>query len=145
MIVIVQRNDFLNYTGDSLISSFIVILALKPSFKKRPLEIETYAAEGGNTSIICNPEAAPRPKFVWKKDENVIGKKINFFIWIKPLYTYNSLHDYSLFDFICNKSMFFISGASHSKSSQELKNGYNKRITVTDEQWRGHQADYRDI
>jgi hypothetical protein len=49
-------------------------LALKPSFKKRPLELETYAAEGGNITITCNPEAAPRPKFVWKKDGNVIGE-----------------------------------------------------------------------
>lgn len=24
-------------------------------------------------TIKCNPEAAPRPKFVWKKDGNVIG------------------------------------------------------------------------
>jgi hypothetical protein len=37
--------------------------------------LETYAAEGGNITIICNPEAAPRPKFVWKKDGNVIGEE----------------------------------------------------------------------
>lgn len=46
---------------------------MKPSFKKRPIEPETYAAEGGNVTILCNPEAAPRPKFIWKKDGNVIG------------------------------------------------------------------------
>jgi hypothetical protein len=40
--------------------------------------LETYAAEGGNITIICNPEAAPRPKFVWKKDGNVIGKCLFF-------------------------------------------------------------------
>ncbi|XP_015594638.1 contactin [Cephus cinctus] len=49
------------------------VLSLKPSFKKRPMESETYAAEGGNVTIACNPEAAPKPKFVWKKDGNVIG------------------------------------------------------------------------
>ncbi|XP_066997548.2 contactin [Anabrus simplex] len=49
------------------------ILSLKPSFKKRPLESETYAAEGRNVTIRCNPEAAPKPKFVWKKDGNVLG------------------------------------------------------------------------
>lgn len=49
------------------------VLSLKPSFKKRPLESETYGAEGGNVTILCNPEAAPRPKFIWKKDNNVIG------------------------------------------------------------------------
>nr|CAD7405380.1 unnamed protein product [Timema poppensis] len=46
---------------------------LRPSFKKHPLEGETYAAEGGNITILCNPEAAPKPKFLWKKDGNVIG------------------------------------------------------------------------
>ena len=51
-----------------------VCAALKPSFKKRPLEEETYAAEGGSVIVICSPEAAPRPKFVWKKDSVVIGK-----------------------------------------------------------------------
>lgn len=54
-------------------SAQLRVLTLKPSFKKRPLEIETYAAEGGNVTIFCNPEAAPKPKFVWKKDGNIIG------------------------------------------------------------------------
>lgn len=46
---------------------------MKPSFKKHPMEPEIYAAERGNVTIVCNPEAAPRPKFVWKKDGNIIG------------------------------------------------------------------------
>ncbi|KAG8272856.1 Contactin-3 [Homalodisca vitripennis] len=54
-------------------SAQLRVLSLKPSFKKRPLETETYAAEGGNVTIICSPEAAPRPKFTWKKDSLVIG------------------------------------------------------------------------
>jgi len=54
-------------------SAQLRVLSLKPSFKKRPLEAETYAAEGGNVTIICSPEAAPRPKFTWKKDNLVIG------------------------------------------------------------------------
>ncbi|XP_072402624.1 contactin [Diabrotica undecimpunctata] len=54
-------------------SAQLRVLAFKPSFKKNPLEFESYAAEEGNVTIKCNPEAAPRPKFVWKKDGNVIG------------------------------------------------------------------------
>ncbi|XP_034935862.1 contactin [Chelonus insularis] len=54
-------------------SAQLRVLSLKPSFKKHPMEPETYAAERGNVTIVCNPEAAPRPKFVWKKDWNVIG------------------------------------------------------------------------
>ncbi len=49
------------------------VLSIKPTFKKRPLESEIYAVQNGNTTIQCDPEAAPRPKFTWKKDGNVIG------------------------------------------------------------------------
>lgn len=54
-------------------SAQLRVLAFKPSFKKRPLESEIYAADQGNVTIVCNPEAAPRPRFIWKKDGNVIG------------------------------------------------------------------------
>lgn len=49
------------------------VLSMKPSFKKHPLELEIYAVHNGNTTIECKPEAAPLPKFTWKKDGNVIG------------------------------------------------------------------------
>uniref|UniRef100_T1I7N2 Ig-like domain-containing protein n=1 Tax=Rhodnius prolixus TaxID=13249 RepID=T1I7N2_RHOPR len=54
-------------------SAQLRVLSLSPDFKKRPLEPETYAGEGGNVTIVCSPEAAPRPKFTWKKDNNIIG------------------------------------------------------------------------
>lgn len=54
-------------------SAQLRVLAFKPSFKKHPLEPETYAAENGNVTIKCNPEAAPKPKYVWKKNGNVLG------------------------------------------------------------------------
>uniref|UniRef100_A0A0A9W5Z2 Contactin n=1 Tax=Lygus hesperus TaxID=30085 RepID=A0A0A9W5Z2_LYGHE len=54
-------------------SAQLRVLSLRPDFKKHPLEPETYAGEGGNVTIVCNPEAAPRPKFTWKKDEIVLG------------------------------------------------------------------------
>ena len=45
---------------------------MKPSFKKHPMEPTIYAADFGCTKIICNPEAAPKPTIIWKKDGNVI-------------------------------------------------------------------------
>lgn len=54
-------------------SAQLRVLSMKPSFKKRPLESEIYAIYNGNSTIVCDPEAAPRPKFQWKKDGNVIG------------------------------------------------------------------------
>lgn len=46
---------------------------MRPSFKKRPVDPEILGAEGGNVTIRCNPEAAPRPRFTWRKDGNMIG------------------------------------------------------------------------
>lgn len=37
-----------------------------------------YAAEQGNVTVRCNPEAAPRPQFEWRKDGSVIGKAVVF-------------------------------------------------------------------
>lgn len=54
-------------------SAQLRVLSMKPSFKKRPLESEIYAVYNGNTTIECDPEAAPRPKFQWKKDGQLIG------------------------------------------------------------------------
>ncbi|XP_055604304.1 contactin isoform X2 [Uranotaenia lowii] len=54
-------------------SAQLRVLSMKPSFKKKPLESEIYTIYNGNTTIECDPEAAPRPKIVWKKDGNVIG------------------------------------------------------------------------
>lgn len=54
-------------------SAQLRVLSMAPSFKKTPLEPEIYAVTGGNTTIICNPEAAPRPKFQWKKDGNMVA------------------------------------------------------------------------
>lgn len=54
-------------------SAQLRVLSMKPSFLKYPLESEIYAIYNGNTSIVCDPEAAPRPKIQWKKDGNIIG------------------------------------------------------------------------
>lgn len=54
-------------------SAQLRVLSMKPSFKKNPLESEIYAVYNGNTTINCDPEAAPRPRIQWKKDGNIIG------------------------------------------------------------------------
>jgi len=70
-----QLRVLCKFTFVDLFSAYFLefIIALKPSFAKRPLEPETYAHEGGNVTIKCNPEAAPRPKFTWKKESSVLG------------------------------------------------------------------------
>lgn len=62
-----------NQLGAVYSSAQLRVLAMKPSFHKRPLESEIYAISNGNTTIVCDPEAAPRPRFQWKKDGMVIG------------------------------------------------------------------------
>lgn len=54
-------------------SAQLRVLSMKPSFHKRPLEPELYAVYNGNTTIVCDPEAAPRPQFQWKKDGALIA------------------------------------------------------------------------
>jgi len=41
------------------------VLAFAPTFAKYPLEEKTFASEGGNVTLRCNPEGAPQPEFVW--------------------------------------------------------------------------------
>lgn len=67
----------LNQLGASYSAAQLRVLSMKPSFKKYPLEPEIYAISGGNTTIVCNPEAAPRPKYQWKKDGIAIGAGAN--------------------------------------------------------------------
>lgn len=62
-----------NQLGSSYSSAQLKVLKLAPTFRKKPLEPEVYAAEGKNVTIVCNPEAAPRPKFVWRQNGLVIG------------------------------------------------------------------------
>ncbi|KAH8313129.1 hypothetical protein KR067_000813 [Drosophila pandora] len=62
-----------NQLKTSFSSAQLRVLSMKPSFKKHPLEAEVYAVYNGNTTIVCNPEAAPRPKFQWKKDGQLLG------------------------------------------------------------------------
>jgi len=62
-----------NQLKTSFSSAQLRVLSMKPSFKKHPLESEIYAVYNGNTTIVCNPEAAPRPKFQWKKDGQLLG------------------------------------------------------------------------
>lgn len=50
-----------------------MFIEMSPSFKKKPVKSEMYGAEGKNLTIECNPEAAPKPKFTWKKNGYIIG------------------------------------------------------------------------
>ena len=49
------------------------VLAFAPTFAKYPLEEKTYAAEGGNVTLKCQPEGAPQPKFTWRKNGNRVA------------------------------------------------------------------------
>lgn len=62
-----------NQLGAAYSSGQLKILSLSPTFQKYPLESEMYAAEGGNFTIPCRPEAAPFPNFIWKHDGKIIS------------------------------------------------------------------------
>ena len=47
--------------------------AIKPNFYKNPLFEKTVAAQGGNITIPCRPEAAPTPDITWTRNGQQIG------------------------------------------------------------------------
>uniref|UniRef100_A0A6B0VH84 Putative down syndrome cell adhesion molecule n=1 Tax=Ixodes ricinus TaxID=34613 RepID=A0A6B0VH84_IXORI len=57
-----------NTLGSTYSSAQLRIVTMAPNFEKYPLESETYAAEEGNVTIACRPEAAPFPEFTWRRD-----------------------------------------------------------------------------
>lgn len=70
-----------------LFCNISILAELAPTFRKKPLEREMYAAEGKNVTIVCNPEAAPRPKFTWRQGSLVIGNG-EFYRVIFPPWTF---------------------------------------------------------
>ena len=49
------------------------VLRIAPTFQKHPLYDPIYAAENGNVTILCKPEAAPRPNITWYFNGAKIG------------------------------------------------------------------------
>nr|AUG84451.1 contactin [Platynereis dumerilii] len=57
-----------NLHGSRYSSAQLRVLSLAPTFAKYPLHRTTFATIGGNATIICRPEAAPRADIQWKKN-----------------------------------------------------------------------------
>ena len=47
---------------------FLLTTEIAPTFAKMPLQINQFATKRGNTTIMCRPEAAPKPEIKWYKD-----------------------------------------------------------------------------
>ncbi|ESP02884.1 hypothetical protein LOTGIDRAFT_110734, partial [Lottia gigantea] len=62
-----------NVHGDAFSSGQLRVLSFTPTFHKHPLEANSMGAVGGNTTIICEPEAAPFPTFTWLKNGLDLG------------------------------------------------------------------------
>ncbi|XP_076455487.1 contactin-like [Babylonia areolata] len=62
-----------NVYGTSFSSAQVRVLEFKPSFAKRPLQSSQQATVGGNTTLICAPEAAPVPQITWYHDGRDLG------------------------------------------------------------------------
>jgi len=48
--------------------SFACVAGFAPSFQKYGLQPNLYGMLGGNTTLLCQPEAAPEPDKEWFKD-----------------------------------------------------------------------------
>ncbi|XP_028968580.1 contactin [Galendromus occidentalis] len=73
-----------NQIGSAFSSAQLKVISLMPNFWKYPLETELYAAEEGNLTISCRPEAAPFPEFLWKKDGYNVGTSGGGRVYIMP-------------------------------------------------------------
>lgn len=62
-----------NVHGTSMSTAQLRVLSIKPSFARYPLPDSLVAAQGGNLTIPCQPEAAPQPEITWLQNGQAIG------------------------------------------------------------------------
>uniref|UniRef100_A0A2P2HWX5 Contactin-like n=1 Tax=Hirondellea gigas TaxID=1518452 RepID=A0A2P2HWX5_9CRUS len=63
-----------NHLGAAYSAAQLRVFKLAPTFRKQPLETEKYGAEGMNATLECNPEAAPLPDFLWRRNGIKLGR-----------------------------------------------------------------------
>ncbi|XP_048236575.1 contactin-like [Haliotis rufescens] len=61
-----------NMHGESFSTAELKVLSFAPIFSKQPVT-DKVASIGGNVTMICNPEAAPKPDFKWSRDGRDLG------------------------------------------------------------------------
>ncbi|KAK3105798.1 hypothetical protein FSP39_005948 [Pinctada imbricata] len=61
-----------NSHGTSMSEAQLRVLYFAPKFSKNPLK-DMVGALNGEITIVCEPEAAPRPIITWKKDNGAIS------------------------------------------------------------------------
>ncbi|XP_067685752.1 contactin-like [Haliotis asinina] len=61
-----------NIHGESFSTAELKVLSFAPIFSKQPVT-DKVASIGGNVTMICNPEAAPKPEFKWSHDGHDLG------------------------------------------------------------------------
>ncbi|CAH1783325.1 unnamed protein product [Owenia fusiformis] len=62
-----------NQYGTRFSTGQLRVLAFAPTFAKYPLVTNQYATRGGNITILCNPEAAPKPEIIWRKNNQIMN------------------------------------------------------------------------
>ncbi|KAK6970962.1 contactin, partial [Biomphalaria glabrata] len=63
-----------NAYGTNRSSAELRTLFFAPSFTNRPVDSTKFGAQGGNVTIACNPEAAPRAEIKWLKNGEEVGR-----------------------------------------------------------------------
>lgn len=49
-----------------------IFTACAPTFELNPLKKQLLGARDGRVVIECKPKAAPRPRFTWTKDKELL-------------------------------------------------------------------------
>ncbi|XP_078334418.1 contactin-like isoform X2 [Crassostrea virginica] len=65
-----------NMYGSVVTSAQLKVLSFKPTFAKNPLSTTILAANNGNLTIPCIPEAAPVPSITWLKNGGKLALSI---------------------------------------------------------------------
>jgi contactin 2 len=62
------QNSIMRYS-----SAELRVIEFPPTFLKKPMQGTVRAAIGGNATVVCNPEGAPKPTIQWYQNQMAIG------------------------------------------------------------------------
>ncbi|XP_028666776.2 contactin-1 isoform X1 [Erpetoichthys calabaricus] len=70
-----------NRHGSIYANAELKVLASAPDFEMNPVKKKILGAKGGRVVIECKPKAAPKPKFSWSKDTELLHNNSRILIW----------------------------------------------------------------
>lgn len=70
-----------NKHGTIYANAELRVIASAPDFELNPVKKKLLGAKGGRVVIECKPKAAPKPKFSWSKETELLQNSTRMYIW----------------------------------------------------------------